>query len=78
MTSLHRATLIIHCGSCRGTAYGVPCPALPCHDGVLYFGARRREAPLVYSQPNGRIALPPPTQEDLARSPAATTIIKSP
>ena len=78
MTSLPRAALIIDCGSCRGTAYGIAWPALLCHDGILYFGARRCEAPPVHSQPIVRMALPPATREDLARSRAATIITKSP
>ena len=41
ITSLRRATLIIHCGSCRGTAYGIPCPALRCNDGILYFWRKK-------------------------------------
>ena len=78
MTSLHRAAFIIDCGSCRGTAYGIARPALHCHDGILYFGDRRCQAPPVYSLPIVRIASPPAPREDLARSRAATTITKSP
>jgi hypothetical protein len=38
VTSLHRVALIINCGSCRGTAYGVALPTLSCHDGIRHFG----------------------------------------
>jgi len=78
VTSLHRIALIINCGSCRGTAYGVALPTLSCHDGIRHFGERRCKAPPVHSLPIVRIASPPATREDLARSRAATTITKSP
>jgi hypothetical protein len=78
MTSFHRATLIIHCGSCRGSAYGVAWPALRCHDAMLHLGARSCKAAPVQSQPIVRIELPPTTRENRSRSYPATTIIKSP
>ena len=78
MTSLYRAALIIHCGSCRGTAYGIACPALRCHDRILHFDARMCEAAPAQSQPIGEIVLPPAIRQDLAWSPTATTITKSP
>ena len=78
MISLRRAALIIHCGSCRDTAYGVAWPALLCHDGIRYFGERWCDAPPVHSLPIVRMALPMASREDLARSGAATIITKSP
>jgi len=78
MTSLPQATHLIDCRSCRGGANGIAQPALRCHDGTLHLDARMCEAAPVHSLSIARIASPPLTREDLARSPAATTITKSP
>ena len=78
MTSLPRDAHIIDCSSCRGDAYGIARPALACNDGSLRFHARTCEAAPVHSQPIARMTPPSSTREDLVRSPAATTITKSP
>ena len=78
MTSLPLAALIIDCRSCRGATYGIAPPTLRCYNGTLHFDARMCEAAPVHSQPMVRVASPPSTREDLARSPVAATITKSP
>ena len=78
MTSLARAARIIVCTSCCAATYGIERPALLRHDGIPHPGARMCEAPPVHYQPIVRLASPPATREDLARSPPATNITKSP
>jgi hypothetical protein len=78
MTSLPRTAHIINCSSCGGDAYDIAWPALLCQDGILHLGARMCEAAPVDSQSIARIASPPSTRRDIARSPAATTMTKSP
>ena len=78
MTSLPRAARLIDCRSCRRGANGIARPALRCHDGTLHLDARMCEAASVQSQSIARKASPASILEHLARSPAATTITKSP
>ena len=78
MTSLPRAEHLIDCRSCRGGANGIARPALRCHDGTLHLDARMCEAASVQSESIARIASQAWTPGHLARSPAATTITKSP
>lgn len=78
MISLARATRIVVCTSSRATPYGIARAVLRYHDGTLHHDGRMYEVAPVHSQPIVRIGLPSSTRRELARTPAATTITKSP
>jgi hypothetical protein len=78
MTCLPRTTRIIVCTAYRAAAYGIARPALLCHDGTLHLDAKMSEETSINSQPIALTTSPRSTQSDLARSPSATTITKSP
>jgi hypothetical protein len=78
MTSLPRAARIIVCKSCRATAHGVAPSALARRDETLHLDPIMSEAAPIHSQPIAPMILLPSSRRDIARSPAATTISKSP
>ena len=78
MTCLPRVARIIVRKSCRGAAYGIARPALALHDETLQLDPIMSEAAPIHSQSNARMTLLPSSRRDIAQSPAATTITKSP
>jgi hypothetical protein len=78
MISLGRAAHVIDCRSCHDAAYGIARFALAHHDGTLHFDPQMCEAAPIHAQRIARMRLLPSSRRDIARSPAATTITKSP
>jgi hypothetical protein len=78
MTSLPRAARIIVCKSCRATTYGIARSVLALRDETLHLDPITSEAAPIDSQPNAFMTLLASPRRDIGRSPAATTITKSP
>jgi hypothetical protein len=78
MTSRTRAARIIVRKSCRAAAYGIARPALALRDETLHLDPIMSEPAPIHSQSIARMTLLPSSRSDIARSPAATAISKSP